>query len=185
MSCSPAASPRPPSRPRWKSSSPPMPASRSACWCAAPPRWRRCLSDNPFPEAAPNRTMALFLDRAPPADTLAGLRGRRDEQIQLGRREIYIHYGAGHGHVEAGHPRGQDGDRAQHEHRCDARQNGRRVLNGDVTRRVSEDARHNGPGTRAAVRDSPLRPRPERWTASRAPPATSVPSAFSRRPRDR
>jgi uncharacterized protein (DUF1697 family) len=53
------------------------------------------LSDNPFPKAAPNRVMALFLDHAPPTDTLAGLRGRRDEQIQLGRREIYIHYGQG------------------------------------------------------------------------------------------
>ena len=41
--------------------------------------------------------MALFLDRTPPADTLAGLRGRRDEQVALGRREIYIHYGAGMG----------------------------------------------------------------------------------------
>jgi len=55
------------------------------------------LSDNPFPKAAPNRVMALFLDCAPPADTLAGLRGRRDEQIQLGRREIYIHYDQGMG----------------------------------------------------------------------------------------
>ena len=55
------------------------------------------LADNPFPKAAPNRVMALFLDQAPPADTLAGLRGRRDEQIQLGRREIYIHYGQGMG----------------------------------------------------------------------------------------
>ena len=52
-------------------------------------------SDNPFPKAAPNRVMALFLDRAPPADTLAGIRGRHDEQIELGRREIYIHYGEG------------------------------------------------------------------------------------------
>jgi uncharacterized protein (DUF1697 family) len=53
------------------------------------------LSDNPFPKAAPNRTMAVFLDCAPPADTLAGIRGQRDEQIKLGRREIYIHYGEG------------------------------------------------------------------------------------------
>ena len=53
------------------------------------------LADNPFPDAAPNRTMALFLDRAPPADTLASLRGQRDEQVRLGRREIYIHYGEG------------------------------------------------------------------------------------------
>jgi uncharacterized protein (DUF1697 family) len=55
------------------------------------------LADNPFPKAAPNRTMAVFLDRSPPADTLAGIRGRKDEDIHLGRREIYIHYGAGMG----------------------------------------------------------------------------------------
>jgi uncharacterized protein (DUF1697 family) len=53
------------------------------------------LADNPFPDAAPNRTMAVFLDRAPPADTLAAVRGRNGEQIGLGRREIYIHYGDG------------------------------------------------------------------------------------------
>jgi len=52
-------------------------------------------SDNPFPKAAPNRTMAVFLDRAPPADTLASVRGQKDEQLKLGRREIYVHYGAG------------------------------------------------------------------------------------------
>jgi uncharacterized protein (DUF1697 family) len=55
------------------------------------------LSDNPFPKAAPNRTMAVFLDRAPPPDALAGIRGQRDEEIWLGRREIYIHYGQGMG----------------------------------------------------------------------------------------
>jgi uncharacterized protein (DUF1697 family) len=52
-------------------------------------------TDNPFPNAAPNRTMAVFLDRAPPADALAGIRGQQDEEIRLGRREIYIHYGQG------------------------------------------------------------------------------------------
>ena len=55
------------------------------------------LADNPFPKRAPNRTMAVFLDRAPPADTLAGLRGQKDEEVRLGRREIYIHYGEGMG----------------------------------------------------------------------------------------
>jgi uncharacterized protein (DUF1697 family) len=55
------------------------------------------LADNPFPNAAPNRIMAVFLDCAPPADTLAGIRGQRDEEVKLGRREIYIHYGAGMG----------------------------------------------------------------------------------------
>jgi uncharacterized protein (DUF1697 family) len=57
----------------------------------------KVLADNPFPKAAPNRIMAVFLDRAPPADTLAGIRGRRDEQIQSGRREIYVHYPDGMG----------------------------------------------------------------------------------------
>jgi uncharacterized protein (DUF1697 family) len=55
------------------------------------------LADNPFPKLAPNRTMALFLDRAPPADTLASVRGRKNEKIRLGRREIYVHYGEGMG----------------------------------------------------------------------------------------
>jgi uncharacterized protein (DUF1697 family) len=53
------------------------------------------VADNPYPKLAPNRTMTLFLDRTPPADTLATVRGRKDEKIHLGRREIYIHYGEG------------------------------------------------------------------------------------------
>ena len=52
-------------------------------------------ADNPFPKAAPNRTMAIFLDAAPPKDMLAALRGRKDEEIKLGKREIYVHYGEG------------------------------------------------------------------------------------------
>jgi len=50
------------------------------------------LANNPFPDAPANRTMAVFLDRPPAANTLAGVRGQKDEQIVLGRREIYIHY---------------------------------------------------------------------------------------------
>lgn len=53
------------------------------------------LTDNPFPKAPANRVVAIFLDAAPPVDTLAGVRGQKDEQIGLGRREIYIHYGDG------------------------------------------------------------------------------------------
>jgi uncharacterized protein (DUF1697 family) len=55
------------------------------------------LADNPFPKAAPNRTMAIFLDDKPPKDTLAAIRGRKDEEIKLGKREIYVHYGEGMG----------------------------------------------------------------------------------------
>jgi uncharacterized protein (DUF1697 family) len=54
-------------------------------------------ADNPFPKAAPNRTMAIFLDEPPPKDTLAAVRGRKEEEIKLGKREIYVHYGEGMG----------------------------------------------------------------------------------------
>lgn len=53
------------------------------------------LADNPFRSAAPNRTVAIFLDAPPPADTLAGVSGQRMEEIALGKREIYVHYGNG------------------------------------------------------------------------------------------
>src|SRR5215475_13627254 len=39
-------------------------------------------ADNPFPKAAPNRTMAFFLDAAPPKETLAAVRGQNDEEIK-------------------------------------------------------------------------------------------------------
>ncbi|MFO1111303.1 MAG: DUF1697 domain-containing protein [Bradyrhizobium sp.] len=55
------------------------------------------LADNPFPKAAPNRTVAIFLDGKPPKDALAALRGLKDEEVKLGRREIYVHYGDGMG----------------------------------------------------------------------------------------
>jgi uncharacterized protein (DUF1697 family) len=55
------------------------------------------LAANPFPKAAPNRTMAIFLDSKPPADTLAGLRNKKDEEVRLRRREIYAHYPTGMG----------------------------------------------------------------------------------------
>jgi uncharacterized protein (DUF1697 family) len=51
------------------------------------------LADNPFPKAPANRTVAVFLDNPPPADTVAAARGRNDEEIRSGKREIYIRYG--------------------------------------------------------------------------------------------
>jgi uncharacterized protein (DUF1697 family) len=53
------------------------------------------LAANPFHHAAPNRTVAIFLDRPPPADALAQITGRKDEQLALGIREIYVSYAAG------------------------------------------------------------------------------------------
>jgi len=54
-------------------------------------------ADNPFPDKATNRTVAIFLDKAPPRNALDDVRGRKDEEIKLGRREIYVHYGEGMG----------------------------------------------------------------------------------------
>lgn len=55
------------------------------------------LDANPFSGAPPDRTVAIFLDNAPPADTLATVRGTSTEEIALGKREIYVHYPDGIG----------------------------------------------------------------------------------------
>lgn len=53
------------------------------------------LAANPFPQAAPNRTVAIFLDQVPAADTIEKLSGVKTEEAALGKREIYVHYGEG------------------------------------------------------------------------------------------
>ncbi len=53
------------------------------------------LAENPFADREPSRTMAIFLDGAPPASTLTGVTGRKDEDVALGQRVIYVHYGEG------------------------------------------------------------------------------------------
>jgi len=53
------------------------------------------LAGNPFGSAPSNRTVAIFLDDAPSADTLSRVTGQQDEEIALGTREIFVHYGSG------------------------------------------------------------------------------------------
>lgn len=55
------------------------------------------LARNPFPHAPANRTVAIFLDATPPTDALANLSGRVEEEVALGRKEIYVCYGANMG----------------------------------------------------------------------------------------
>lgn len=55
------------------------------------------LARNPFSKAPPNRAVAIFLDRPPPADALKAVSGKKDEELRLGKREIYVHYGEGMG----------------------------------------------------------------------------------------
>ncbi len=53
------------------------------------------LASNPFPDAPPSRTVAIFLDDSPPSDALEGMTGKTSEEVRLGKREIYVHYGDG------------------------------------------------------------------------------------------
>ncbi|MGH8076182.1 MAG: DUF1697 domain-containing protein [Lysobacter sp.] len=53
------------------------------------------LTANPFPKAAPNRSIAIFLDQAPSPDALQSISGQAGEELALGTREIYVHYGRG------------------------------------------------------------------------------------------
>jgi uncharacterized protein (DUF1697 family) len=50
---------------------------------------------NPYTEAPGNRVVAIFLDAPPDATTLHNLKHHKDEQLTLGAREIYVHYGEG------------------------------------------------------------------------------------------
>jgi uncharacterized protein (DUF1697 family) len=61
------------------------------------PEMLAVLKANPFPNSEPKYTYAVFLDAPPPPDALAHVSGQTDEQIRLGKREIYIHYPGGMG----------------------------------------------------------------------------------------
>lgn len=61
------------------------------------PEMAAVLKANPFTDAAPNLTFAIFLDAPPPADTIDNVRGRQDEELSLGTREIYVTYPSGSG----------------------------------------------------------------------------------------
>ena len=57
----------------------------------------RVAADNPFADQPGNRVAAIFLDSAPPADSIALAKNLTDETIALGHREIYVHYPSGMG----------------------------------------------------------------------------------------
>jgi uncharacterized protein (DUF1697 family) len=59
-----------------------------------PAEMKGVLARNPFPDAPGNRTVAIFLDGPPPKNALDGVSGRVDEEVTLGRREVYVRYGA-------------------------------------------------------------------------------------------
>ena len=53
------------------------------------------IAANPFPTAAGNFTIAIFLDAPPAADAARYATGSTNEKIRIGRREIYVHYPQG------------------------------------------------------------------------------------------
>ncbi|MCC2111218.1 MAG: DUF1697 domain-containing protein [Hyphomicrobiales bacterium] len=58
---------------------------------------RAVLDANPFPEEARKATAVFFLDEPPEADALEHVKGRNDEEMRPGLREIYVHYPSGMG----------------------------------------------------------------------------------------
>lgn len=67
------------------------------------------LKGNPFPKAAASYTVAIFLDEQPPSDALDHAVGKKDEEMRLGSREIYVHYGSGMGRSKLKIPAAKDG----------------------------------------------------------------------------
>ena len=61
------------------------------------PEMAAILAKNPFKSRAPNATVAIFLDERPPKDALKTITGQAEQEVALGTREIYVHYGAGMG----------------------------------------------------------------------------------------
>lgn len=55
------------------------------------------LDANPFPGADAKFTHAIFLDEPPPSGALLHIGGRKDEEMRLGKREIFIYYPTGMG----------------------------------------------------------------------------------------
>lgn len=67
------------------------------------------LKANPFAKEPPNHTVAIFLDEPPPNDALKDIKGQQDEQVRLGRREIYVAYGSGMGRSKLKIPAATEG----------------------------------------------------------------------------
>jgi uncharacterized protein (DUF1697 family) len=65
--------------------------------------------ENPFPDAPGNRTVAIFLDDAPPQNALDGVSGQVNEELALGRREIYVRYGEDMGRTKLKIPAAKNG----------------------------------------------------------------------------
>ena len=55
------------------------------------------LSHNPFPDQEPSKVNVTFLGEPPPADLIKNVVVPGGEQVQRGRREVYVYYPNGMG----------------------------------------------------------------------------------------
>lgn len=53
------------------------------------------IKNNPFPEAAPNKSTVLFLDRKATASDIRDCSGVKNEHVSIGSNELYVHYPEG------------------------------------------------------------------------------------------
>jgi uncharacterized protein (DUF1697 family) len=67
------------------------------------------LGANPFPNAAKNHTVAIFLDEKTSPAMLEKVTGQADEEVALGVREIYVSYGSGMGKSKLKIPAAKNG----------------------------------------------------------------------------
>lgn len=58
------------------------------------------LEANPFTDAEPSKVGVLFLEGSASLATIEDAKGLADEEIELGDREIYIHYPSGMGRTK-------------------------------------------------------------------------------------
>ena len=70
---------------------------------------RAVLRANPFPKAEPARSYVFFLAGKPPRDTLRNVRHQKDEDIRVGKREVYVYYPSGMGQSKLIIPAGNSG----------------------------------------------------------------------------
>jgi uncharacterized protein (DUF1697 family) len=67
------------------------------------------LEANPFTDAEPKHTYAIFLDEPPPRDALVHAVGQTVETMALGKREIFVHYANGMGRSKLRIPAAKNG----------------------------------------------------------------------------
>lgn len=68
---------------------------------------RAVLDSITFVEADAKLSYAIFLDQPPPSDALMHARGRKDEDIRLGKREIFVYHPSGVGRSKLRIPAGK------------------------------------------------------------------------------